>query len=463
MKQYKENDEVVFHIDGPIKYQVARNYLRNLHNNNSLIFNQLGVNKETFCTQAYRYEAGSGDCPIYNDRDYAAASRLIEALHVKCGEERLRIAKERYPIGTKYICADSNAYSISYEYTIHKQSFSIPDEYQVYGEDGKGCLYHDGKWAEILSKPDSIPTPEEPEPMFKVGDKVLITKGHKNWSIQMNQYCGKIATLTSTIPTGSFKIDIDKGYWHWNYGDGHFVKAPTLVAEDLTGEFVKRNDGEIDKISSVFTEDGVKLYHLVGCGKKVPIDQFTLLPKFTGKYKVGDRVTLTKRYREVSPQEVNIKQVNKDSYVLCDWHGNFPEAILESIPKIVESVTETPTSTYVTSPTLPKHKFKVGDRVEVVNSGSGVGKVQLGSVVEIVELGTYCSEPGYRVSPLIGNSESGGYDYMIGECSFIRTLDDAPLKVIDHDEPDELETVTPMSSKTVIGSPVIKKVKFTRI
>ena len=100
--------------------------------------------------------------------------------------------------------------------------------------------------------------------------------------------------------------------------------------------------------------------------------------------------------------------------------------------------------------------------MKAVTSGSGVGPNELGSIVEIVELGKYCDQPGYRVSPPIGNSKKGGYDFMIGESSFIR-IDDAPLKVIDKQESDELEVVTPIPSNTVIGSTLIKKVSFTRI
>lgn len=63
-------------------------------------------------------------------------------------------------------------------------------------------------------------------------------------------------------------------------------------------------------------------------------------------------------------------------------------------------------------------KFKVGDKVKVVNSGSGVGGEEMGKVVTISEVGTYCHEPGYKVEPAIGNSKSGFYDGFIGECSF---------------------------------------------
>ena len=543
MKTYKEDDEVIFHINGPIEHKVERDYLRHRHGVNSIIFQQLDIDdSSTFCSNAYGYKAGEGYCPTYKSGDYAAASRLIEALHVKCNGKRLKIAKERYPVGTTYICAYSAIKGHPHEYKVGEQSFSIPDEYQVYGYPGEGCLYYQGKWAEIVSKPDDdIPTPEKPKPMFKVGDKVLITKSHKNWSSSMDQYCGKIATLTSICDSGSFKIDIDGEYWHWNYGDGHFVKhlitseeptfpeeatkdevkrlypvgtefypifsdgeeygnsyvvkpedkllgsnssswfnissvnshpgyvyhtgkyARIVIAKDLTGEFVRRKDGEIDRISSLYMEDGVKLYRLQSSVEKLPIDQFTLLPKFTGKYKVGDEVMLTKGYRCVNPQKVTIAQVNENSYHLVDWSGDFPEDILQSITKSAEPPTVTSTTAHIITQTLSSnHKFKVGDRVKAVKSGSGVAPDEVGSIVEIVELGKYSDQPGYRVNPPIGNSKKGAYDFMIGESSFIR-IDDAPLKVIDNQKPDELEVVTPIPSNTVIGSTLIKKVSFTRI
>ena len=62
------------------------------------------------------------------------------------------------------------------------------------------------------------------------------------------------------------------------------------------------------------------------------------------------------------------------------------------------------------------YKFNVGDRVRVVECGYGVADI--GKEVTIVERGEYCKEPGYKVSPPIGNSASGYNNGMIGEISF---------------------------------------------
>lgn len=60
----------------------------------------------------------------------------------------LKEAKQRYPIGTQYKCA-SGGTTI---YTVREQSFEyIEHADQVYGELLKGCLYHKGKWAKIIS------------------------------------------------------------------------------------------------------------------------------------------------------------------------------------------------------------------------------------------------------------------------------------------------------------------------
>jgi len=65
------------------------------------------------------------------------------------------------------------------------------------------------------------------------------------------------------------------------------------------------------------------------------------------------------------------------------------------------------------------HKFKVGDKVRVIKSGSGCALEEIGTEVIITELGQYAHQgDGYRVNPPIGNSKSGTYGGFIGEESF---------------------------------------------
>lgn len=66
-----------------------------------------------------------------------------------------------------------------------------------------------------------------------------------------------------------------------------------------------------------------------------------------------------------------------------------------------------------------EYKFKIGDKIEVVDFGAGCGKNHVGTVVTVLALGSYNGKPAYKVgSPAIGNSESGAYDGFIAEHMF---------------------------------------------
>jgi hypothetical protein len=65
------------------------------------------------------------------------------------------------------------------------------------------------------------------------------------------------------------------------------------------------------------------------------------------------------------------------------------------------------------------YKFNVGDKVKVVDYGSGCGDHDIDKEVRIVRRGKYADGPGYEVSPAIGNSKSGFHDKMIGERAFV--------------------------------------------
>jgi hypothetical protein len=63
---------------------------------------------------------------------------------------------------------------------------------------------------------------------FKVGDKVLITKGHRNFVESMEKWIGQVATITKLRHKTSeghmvYDIDLDEGKWAWVFEHGHFV------------------------------------------------------------------------------------------------------------------------------------------------------------------------------------------------------------------------------------------------
>jgi hypothetical protein len=77
-------------------------------------------------------------------------------------------------------------------------------------------LARDKKWAYIYPKEEG----------FKVGDKVMITQSENNWCPEMDEFIGKLATLTRTKGSKGthFGIDLDKSEWAWSDKDGHFRK-----------------------------------------------------------------------------------------------------------------------------------------------------------------------------------------------------------------------------------------------
>jgi hypothetical protein len=150
-------------------------------------------------------------------------------------------------------------------------------------------LARDKKWAYIYPK----------EKGFKIGDKVMITHSIENWCPEMDEFIGKIATLTRTKGKKGthFGIDLDNSEWAWSDKDGHFRK-PT--EEEL-----------------VSTEP-------------TPIKH---------EYEPDNKVYLKETHHGVSAQIVTIhscvEHKGKPHYTLVGWAGKFPEELLE--PTVEES------------------------------------------------------------------------------------------------------------------------------
>jgi MoxR-like ATPase len=90
------------------------------------------------------------------------------------------------------------------------------------------------------------------------------------------------------------------------------------------------------------------------------------------------------------------------------------------------------TSLQTSNDTGMTHKFNVGDKVKVTQSGFGCGPDEEGLEVTIIERGDYPRSPGYKVDPAIGNTKNGHYEGFIGEESFElvvkKTIDITKLK-----------------------------------
>lgn len=89
MEQLREGDIVIFTINSKkYKYTVWKDFLKteNEGASNNEIFFDLKLDKVKFANYAYGYESRGGDWPSSKFKDFAALTRLVEALFPYCDE-----------------------------------------------------------------------------------------------------------------------------------------------------------------------------------------------------------------------------------------------------------------------------------------------------------------------------------------------------------------------------------------
>ena len=85
MEQLKEEQKVVFTIkDKNYIYKVCKSYLQAEKGFNDKIFSDLNLDKEKLANSAYDYDSEGGDWPESKIADFAALTRLVEALFPYC-------------------------------------------------------------------------------------------------------------------------------------------------------------------------------------------------------------------------------------------------------------------------------------------------------------------------------------------------------------------------------------------
>jgi hypothetical protein len=78
---------------------------------------------------------------------------------------------------------------------------------------------------------------------FKVGDKVTVREdlSRHEWNVvsDMEQYCGKVATITGAKGIDEYSIDLDDGWWYWNdsmFEESKEEKEKDDEVENKTGD-----------------------------------------------------------------------------------------------------------------------------------------------------------------------------------------------------------------------------------
>ena len=163
-------------------------------------------------------------------------------------QEIQQICKEKYPIGCKYKCVNFN-----YEYILLQDDFTYTIvNNEIWASCGKGCLYSNGKYAELISLPKSDWNPQ-------IGDHVIIIspKEKNNWVSGMDKYVGKLAKITKKREDTFFEIDLDNAYYVWDYKPHRkfFRKAEPHEISTISKSFEFFKEGD-----KVLIKDGCEYY-----------------------------------------------------------------------------------------------------------------------------------------------------------------------------------------------------------
>lgn len=163
----KPETEVYFTIDGvTYAYQLESTYYNHPSGDNNMIFELLGVNKYQFCSEAYGYEAGGGDWPVWKFGDKEAPIKIVKAIREEIAKYKssnpktkenalLAEAQRRYPIGTQYKALNSNGdpdVNYSTSKAIRKCDIVFKDHTGIGIDCGYGYVYAYGKWAEVVNE-----------------------------------------------------------------------------------------------------------------------------------------------------------------------------------------------------------------------------------------------------------------------------------------------------------------------
>jgi len=283
-------------------------------------------------------------------------------------EEIQQVCKEKFPTGCIYKDVEQVGTNVlKKDYT----TYSIHGEH-IYAHNGGGCLYKNGKYAELVSLPERAP---EPPPEFKTGDWVKILDNYSGSSHKK----GDIVLIDSVISQGPVSVEIaatsEKG---WLYKDQIRIATHQEKRKELQNLVGRKVMCRIDKPNGGTAKKG-DVGEIVNIGEtnahvhgfahqlnySMQLDfakKYQLLPKgyvqtvkttetMEAEFKVGDWVTITKSGRnwgnsmnKLDGKTVKITQVDgKDPTIRFEgssgfaWvysDGHFRKATLAEIAKV---------------------------------------------------------------------------------------------------------------------------------
>lgn len=120
-------------------------------------------------------------------------------------EELMAKARHDYPIGTTYKSASNGTICI-----VEKPNFKFISLTNIWGEPGKGLLYSNGRWAEIINQPPIPSSEHSVSQSYKSGDYVVCLN-HVSGKNGEKDHCYKILKMNNSSfdfkSSGSISLD----------------------------------------------------------------------------------------------------------------------------------------------------------------------------------------------------------------------------------------------------------------
>jgi len=444
------------------------------------IFQDLKVDKYSYIQSIVGYES-KGAFP--ETETLEDLNKVIKQLQI---DYLIKEAKEKYPVGTVFKSIFNKFNYISsgkFQWLYEKQ---LIRDIEVYG-----VVWGQNEWAEIITE-----EPKQPEINtygLSVGDELPFNILNE-WALagdnryQENEYLGwrmcnsgfiydrKIKSFKVIDGTVGFLVpgtnevylraegfkefaeSFDKpkfevGKWYkcegYNYAIKYLKKEVrnskyAIVYSDIITHDDRYESFPEGSTGVGYVDEGTwyELTDLSEIQQYLPDnhpDKIKAHPEYiVGKwYKMGEWIA---KFSSLNKDQFwcSISGTPHDNYKHCEY--GVLSISRHGIPELITDMTEVYKLFPEEKPNDPKsdslnYKFKVGDIVEIIKSGSGYREECLGEQVTILKLGEYNNNPGYKTTRTLGfsNANSGYWDGMADEKSFklIRSYDDDDFEVND--------------------------------
>lgn len=137
-------------------------------------------------------------------------------------------AKKRFPIGCKFIPADSHK---THTLIQDSRTYEIRGKY-IWAHSGHGHLYEDGKWATLVSLPETT------KEMFHEGDYIVTLDVEDGHSCARKNYCFKQRITNRGIyPTVDLKGSTGNGHGVMSFGKKEWLKDWRYATPEEAAEY----------------------------------------------------------------------------------------------------------------------------------------------------------------------------------------------------------------------------------